>query len=120
MGKRELGQAGERLAAEYLTRGGWRILARNWRCSAGELDIIAWEPGAPGTVVFCEVKCRRGLGFGPPLESITWAKQAKLRELALHWLREQQQAVPRFRIDGVGVLLQSDRPPEITHVRGIG
>jgi putative endonuclease len=116
--KRAVGQAGERLAAEYLTGLGWGILARNWRCAAGELDIIAWEP--PGVVVFCEVKCRRGAGFGPPLESITAAKQAKLRELALHWLREQPAAVPRFRIDGIGVLAAPGAAPVITHVRGIG
>lgn len=120
MGRRELGQAGEDLAASYLKSLGWRVLERNWRCQAGEVDIVAWDPAPPGGVVFCEVKCRRGVGFGPPLEAITAAKLAKLRELALHWLREQSPSVPSFRIDGIGVLLQPGREPEITHVRSIG
>lgn len=120
VGTKDVWSAGEDLAARHLTGLGWRILERNWRCPAGELDIIALEPGPPPVVVFCEVKCRRGLGFGSPLESITVAKQAKLRELVLHWLREQSRPVPRIRIDGIGVLLPGDAPPRITHVRGIG
>lgn len=120
MGTQEVWHAGEDLAARYLTGLEWQVLARNWRCPAGELDIIALEPGPPEVVVFCEVKSRRGLGFGPPLEAITAAKQAKLRQLAVLWLREQPRAVPRFRIDGLGVLLPPDGPSQITHLRGIG
>ena len=71
-------------------------------------------------VVFCEVKCRSGLGFGPPLEGITAKKLVKLRELALHWLRSQPRPVAQFRFDGVGVLLSRNAPPDITHVPGIG
>lgn len=120
MGNRETWQAGEDLAADYLTGLGWKVLERNWRCPAGELDIVAVDPGPPATVVFCEVKCRRGLRFGPPLEAITTAKQRKLRELAALWLRAQPFAVRRFRIDGVGVVLPPVGPREISHVRGIG
>ncbi|MGC3954072.1 MAG: YraN family protein [Propionicimonas sp.] len=120
MGNQETWRAGEELAARYLTDLGWRVLERNWRCPAGELDIVAVDPGPPTTVVFCEVKCRRGLGFGPPLEAITMAKQRKLRELATLWLRAQSSFVPRFRIDGLGVLLPQDGPHRISHVRGIG
>lgn len=120
MGSRDVWRAGEDLAAIYLSGIGWELLDRNWRCSAGELDIIAVEPGSPSVVVFCEVKCRRGLGYGDPLEAITPAKQAKLREVALHWLRGHERAVPRIRFDGVGILLPRDSPPVITHVRGIG
>ncbi|MEA4943588.1 MAG: YraN family protein [Propionicimonas sp.] len=120
MEKRELGRAGEDAAADYLRRLGWHILDRNWRCPVGELDIVACEPGTPQVVVFCEVKCRSGLGFGPPLEAITYAKQRKLQELALHWLRAQPRPVPRFRIDGIGVLLPVGGTPRISHVRGIG
>ncbi len=120
MGNQETWRAGEELAARYLTGLGWRVLERNWRCPAGELDIVAVDPGPPLAVVFCEVKCRRGLGFGQPLEAITAAKQRKLRELAVLWLRAQPFAVPRFRIDGLGVLLPQDGPHRISHVRGIG
>ena len=120
MTRDEVWHAGEELAAGYLERLGWRILERNWRCPVGELDIVALEPGPEPVVVFCEVKSRRGLAFGPPLESITAAKVAKLRELALHWLRAQPGPVPHIRFDGVGVLLARDAPPVITHVTGIG
>ena len=120
MGRAEVWHVGEELAAAHLERLGWRILDRNWRCPAGELDIVALEPGPEPVVVFCEVKCRSGLGFGPPLEAITARKVAKLREVALHWLRAQPGAVPHIRFDGVGVLLARNAAPVITHVPGIG
>ncbi|MCC6496539.1 MAG: YraN family protein [Propionibacteriaceae bacterium] len=120
MGRAEVWHLGEELAAQYLTGLGWRVLDRNWRCPAGELDIVALDPGPEPVVVFCEVKCRSGLGFGPPLEGITAAKVAKLREVALHWLRAQPGPVAHIRFDGVGVLLARDVPPIITHVPGIG
>ncbi|MBK9697075.1 MAG: YraN family protein [Propionibacteriaceae bacterium] len=120
MGNVDVWRAGEDLAATYLSGIGWEVVERNWRCPAGELDIIAKEPGSPPVVVFCEVKCRRDRGFGDPLESITATKVAKLRQLALHWLRGLDHPVPRIRFDGVGILLPRDSPPVITHVRGIG
>ena len=70
MGSRQVWQAGEEMATRHLISLGWQILDRNWRCPAGELDIVAWQPDPP-VVVFCEVKCRRGLGYGTPLEAIT-------------------------------------------------
>ena len=120
MGRAEVWRVGEQLAAAHLERLGWRILDRNWRCPAGELDIVALEPGPEPVVVFCEVKCRSGLGFGPPLEAITSRKVAKPREVALHWLRAQPGPVPHVRFDGVGVLLARDTLPVITHVPGVG
>lgn len=120
MGRAEVWHIGEDLAVAHLERLGWRILERNWRCPVGELDIVALEPGPEPVVVFCEVKCRSGLGFGPPLEAITARKVAKLREVALHWLRAQPGPVPQVRFDGVGVLLVRGTAPVITHVAGIG
>jgi putative endonuclease len=120
MGRAEVWHVGEELAARYLIGLGWQVLERNWRCPAGELDIVALEPGREPVVVFCEVKCRSGLGFGPPIEAITTAKVAKLREVALHWLRAQPAPVGHIRFDGVGVLLSREAPPIITHVPGIG
>lgn len=109
---------GEDLAAEYLAELGWQIIDRRWRCSAGELDLVAVEPGEHPVTVFCEVKCRTGLGYGGPLEAITVAKVAKLRELATIWLQAHR---PRsaVRFDGIGVLLKPGWNPLITHVRGI-
>lgn len=111
--------AGEDAAAAYLERLGWRILERNWRCRAGELDIIAVQPGVPEVVVFCEVKSRRGTAFGQPIEAITSAKLAKLRELAYYWLKEQPHRAPAIRLDAIGVLFDEHRHPEIDHRWGI-
>ncbi|MCL1839186.1 MAG: YraN family protein [Propionibacteriaceae bacterium] len=116
--RNSIGAAGETLAAEYLVSLGWRILARNWRCAVGELDIIAADTA--GAVVFCEVKSRRSKAFGSPLEAITTAKMQKLRELAMCWLREQPSYTAHFRFDGIGVFFLPGSTPEITHKQGIG
>lgn len=119
MNRDEVWHRGEQLAADYLLSRGWTILQRNWRCPAGELDIIAVEPGREPTVVFCEVKCRTGLSFGAPVEAITRAKLDKLSQLAQHWLRAQSRPVRSFRIDAIGVLLCPEGPT-ITHLAGLG
>lgn len=79
----ELGARGEELVARRYVEAGYRILDRNWRCRAGELDLVV-SRGA--TVVFCEVKTRRSVAFGRPAEAVTVQKQRRLRTLALRWL----------------------------------
>lgn len=118
MDKAAVWHRGEDAAAAHLERLGWTILARNWRCRAGELDIVAREPGPAGAVVFCEVKSRRGTAFGQPVEAITSAKVSKLRELAQHWLRAQSGSAAAIRLDAIGVLFAGGRI-EIDHRRGI-
>lgn len=116
-----VGVLGEDLAAAELERQGMSILARNWRCRSGEIDIVAAEfVDGRRTVVFCEVKCRTGLGFGVPLESITHAKVRRLRQLAGEWLAAVGEGPDRIRLDAVGVVLLPGREPQVTHVRGIG
>src|SRR5690606_2707639 len=73
-----IGEYGERLACEYLVGLGYVVIDRNWRCDQGELDIVAREGDC---LVFCEVKTRRSTAFGPPVESVTPAKAARLRRL---------------------------------------
>lgn len=104
--RHELGASGERRAADWLIRQGWRIIARNWRCRTGELDLIAQDPD--GVLVVCEVKTRRGLGFGDPLEAITYAKVRRLRQLTSEWLLAQGTPWQPVRIDAIGVLLTPD------------
>lgn len=117
---RSVGQRGEDLAAAELERQGLTVIARNWRCRNGELDIIAVETVAGRrTVVFCEVKCRTGLGFGDPLESITYAKRHKLRQLAAEWLATAGVRPEGVRLDAIGVVLLPGVKPTLTHVRGI-
>ncbi|PIF02408.1 MAG: YraN family protein [Propionibacterium sp.] len=112
-----LGETGEDIAAQYLANQGYEILQRNWRCKIGEIDIIALDGDE---VVFVEVKCRSGKGFGDPLEAITYAKMAKIRQLAAIWLRECDIYIPSARIDGIGVLKIRGSSPRITHIARIG
>lgn len=113
--KDALGRYGEELATEHLRRQGLTVLARNWRCAQGELDIIARDGS---TLVICEVKTRRGTGYGDPVEAVGPRKLRRLRELALRWLDEQQVHVPDIRIDVIGVLRPGSGPAVIHHIRG--
>ena len=119
--KKQLGVRGEDLACAELERQGMQVLERNWRCRLGEIDIVAAEVGDAGlTLVFCEVKCRSGLGFGHPLEAITFTKMRTLRQLAALWMREHQVKASTIRLDAIGVVLVSGQPPSLTHVRAVG
>jgi putative endonuclease len=80
-----LGAAGEHAVAGWYEAAGYTVLARNWRCRAGELDLVV---GRGRTIVFCEVKTRRSDTFGTPAEAVTAAKQRRLRALAIAWLEE--------------------------------
>jgi putative endonuclease len=111
----DLGNHGERIAAAYLTAAGLRVLDRNWRCRDGELDIVARDGD---TLVFCEVKTRRGVGFGHPAEAVTPVKQRRLRTLAQRWLATHDEHAPDLRFDVVGVLVGSRGPAAVTHLAG--
>ncbi|MYM20091.1 YraN family protein [Brevibacterium sp. 5221] len=113
MGTQTLGRRGEDFAHRYLTAQGWDVLARNWRCRAGEIDIVARD-GA--TIVFVEVKTRGSLRAGHPLEAIGYRKLRTLRELAVRWLTAQPQWYPDFRVDVLGILWNRG-DPHVTHVR---
>lgn len=120
------GRLGEDLADAHLRGLGWQVVERNWRCAAGEIDIIAHEPlsGGRAVLVFVEVKYRSGTGYGDPLEAITRAKVSRLGDLAHLWIREHRASgslpgMHGIRIDGMGVLRQPDGSHRITHVRGI-
>jgi putative endonuclease len=119
--KKQIGVRGEDLACAELERQGIQILERNWRCRLGEIDIVAAESGAAGlTLVFCEVKCRSGLGFGHPLEAITYTKMRTLRQLAALWMREHPIKASSIRLDAIGVVLAPEQEPSLTHVRAVG
>ena len=109
-----LGRSGEDLAVDHLEAQGYAILDRNWRCSIGEVDIVARD-GA--TTVVVEVKTRSGSGFGHPLEAITPVKLARLRRLAAAWC-ENHGPVDRLRVDAISVLADRDGVV-IDHVRQV-
>ena len=101
-----LGRLGERLAREHLERAGYAIVERNFRCAAGELDLVVADARA---LVFCEVKTRvagAGRGSPGPLDAIGTAKRRRLRLLAREWLTGRAGNHPRrpeIRFDAVGV-----------------
>ena len=97
-----LGAGGERLAAQMLETHGYRLVARNWRCPYGELDLIA-EDGPE--LVFVEVKARRGDHLGSPEEAITPAKRRKLLLAAQSYLAEQGTEQRPYRFDVVAIEL---------------
>jgi putative endonuclease len=112
-----LGRYGEDVAVEHLVDVGYEIVARNWRCREGEIDILARD-GA--TLVVCEVKTRAGVGFGSPLEAVTPVKLRRLRGLALRWLDEHKLPWVRgVRVDVLGVLYPPGGAPTIDHVRNV-
>jgi putative endonuclease len=115
----EIGALGEQLAADHLAALGLRILARNWRCRYGELDVIAADP-TTNMVVFVEVKTRTGDGFGGLAQAVTESKARRLRRLAAIWLATQDQRWAGVRIDVIGVRIGRRRTPEISHLQGIG
>ncbi|MFG1780926.1 YraN family protein [Rhodococcus oryzae] len=112
----ELGAWGEELAAGHLAKEGLTILARNWRCRYGELDLIARDGDA---VVFVEVKTRSGRGYGTPAEAVTFAKQGRIRRLAGLWLAEQPHGWRHVRFDVVAVVVESGRDPVLEHLRAV-
>jgi putative endonuclease len=106
--RRKLGDAGEQLAADHLTRRGFQILDRNYRTRWGELDIVACDGR---TVVFCEVKTRIASRAGrDPLESVHPRKRLQVRRMAGRWLAEKRDR-PRaneLRFDAIGITLATD------------
>lgn len=83
--RRELGQTGEDAVAAWYERHGYEVVARNWRCREGELDLIVRHERV---FVFCEVKTRSSTAFGAPVEAVGRTKQARLRRLAARWLQD--------------------------------
>ncbi|MEN9660955.1 MAG: hypothetical protein RLZZ443_884 [Actinomycetota bacterium] len=101
-----LGAYGEQAAVDYLLARNYELLDRNWRCSIGELDVVARDAS---TIVFVEVKTRNGRGFGHPFEAITETKRARLRQLSAAWLAHKQLGTVPIRIDAISVLVEQGR-----------
>ena len=102
--RRGLGRWGENFAAEYLAAAGYVILARNWRCRGGEIDLVARDGD---DVVFVEVKTRRGQGYGAPEEALTPHKAQKLLQLGRQYVSDHDLEDVSWRIDLVAVELDA-------------
>ncbi|HIW63473.1 MAG TPA: YraN family protein [Candidatus Stackebrandtia excrementipullorum] len=108
-----VGLYGEELACAHLMRDGMRIVDRNWRHPIGEIDIVA---RLDRTLVFCEVKTRRSLRFGTPMNAITPGKAHRIKQLARRWGMPAWARQRRF--DVVCVLLSGDYA-RIDHRQGV-
>lgn len=101
---RLLGEYGEDRAQRWYLERGYLLYDRNWRCPAGELDLVLGLVDDAGhTVVFCEVKTRTNHRFGSPFEAVGRDKQRRLRQLALRWLADHQVRGQHLRFDVVAV-----------------
>ena len=100
--RRALGASGEAAAAAWYEAKGYEVVARNWRCRDGELDLVV---RLGRLIVFCEVKTRSSDAFGAPVEAVTRTKRTRLRHLAARWLDTECPVRPReIRFDVASVL----------------
>lgn len=104
------GARAEDLCAQLLRRAGLRILARNWRCRHGEIDLVAEDRG---TLVFAEVRLRRSNRFGGAAESVTGAKRQRLLAAARLYLAGRKEVDCRFDV----LLLDGAHEPAIQWIR---
>ncbi|WP_129337720.1 YraN family protein [Cellulomonas endophytica] len=114
--KDRVGRYGEDLVAARLGAAGWTVLDRNWRCAAGELDLVARDGDR---LVAVEVKTRRSQRFGTPAEAVTPAKVARLRRLLARWLVEHEEHAAEVRVDVVAVVLHPGAEPVVEHLVGV-
>lgn len=103
--RKALGAFGEKYVQAHLARSGYRLLESNLRLPSGEIDLVAQEGG---TLVFVEVRTRRGRRLGSPEESITWRKAQRLRRLAYEYLDARGEPQGSWRIDVVAVEVARD------------
>ncbi|MFC1704235.1 YraN family protein [Candidatus Omnitrophota bacterium] len=112
--RKTLGESGEALAVEHLTKLGYRIIEKNFRSRLGEIDIIAKQKN---TICFIEVKTRSDLKKGYPQEAITKRKQHHLTRVALGYLKENGLMDKSARFDVVSILKREDATPAIDIIK---
>lgn len=116
--KDELGRAGEERAAQHLTRHGYTVLDRNWRCAQGEIDIVAVR----GThLAVIEVKTRRSVAFGHPFEAIDERKRRRLWGLAYAWKAEHPDIARGLdvRLEAIGIVGTDPAVGALEHLEDI-
>jgi putative endonuclease len=96
------GKEGEKIAAAYLKKNGYRIIEINFRCPIGEIDIVAKEKD---DLVFVEVKTRKSMELGYPEQAVGIRKQKKMSQLALWYLQKRKIAEINARFDVVAINL---------------
>lgn len=117
MNRRRTGALGERIAADYLEKQGYRVRERNFRCQEGEIDIIAEKDDF---LIFVEVRTRRSSSMGTPEESVTAFKVERLITVAQSYIQSHQDLPPSWRIDVVAVELKpKGKISRIEHIENV-
>lgn len=119
--RRQAAWLGESMAAAYLARRGFRVVARNVRSRFGEIDLVCRAPGDGSQWVFVEVRTYRSTRFGRPEQSLSPRKIARLRRLAVAYLAAAGRSRDAFRLDAVTIYWPpTGLPPQLHHWPGIG
>lgn len=116
IGRKMLGNIGEEIAVRYLEDKGYQILARNYYCRQGEIDLIVFrEVVEGGEIVFVEVKTISNLAFGAAEYRIDRKKQARIRYTAREYLAEQERYYEVIRFDGL-FIFRKENGWKINHI----
>jgi putative endonuclease len=107
-----LGKEGERIAEIFLRKKGYKLVERNYRCAAGELDLIMLDQRV---IVFVEVKTRTGIRYGTPLEAVEVRKQQKMIYAAQFFLSAKRLSQREARFDVVGISWPGAQP-SVEHI----
>jgi putative endonuclease len=112
--EQQLGKAGEKAACRFLKSSGYHILARNFGCPVGEIDLICRDAES---IVFVEVKTRADDAAADPETNITPAKQRRMERAAKVWLARHHWPDCAYRFDAVSVIIPSTREAKVRHIR---
>ena len=115
----DIGEYGERKAAEYLKANGYMILCRNFRCKCGEIDLVARDKSQEDMIVFVEVKTRRNRSFGLPCEAVTASKLLRIKKVIKAFIGIKRCAGENFRIDVIEILI-INKKLYIRHLKNAG
>lgn len=113
--KRELGNIGEQIAAQYLEKNRYQVLERNFYCRQGEIDIIAKDGKE---IVFIEVKTRSSNDFGRPSEAVNYIKKKHLYSCAKYFLYKTGLLEKFVRFDVIEVLIDKGRF-NVNHIKQV-
>ena len=111
-----LGERGERIAEDYLSARGWRVLQRRFRSGHRDIDLVIERIGGEGRLIaFVEVKTRVTTAYGGPLGAVHWRKQREMAHAARDWMSRHREAGDTFRFDVVGVVYGKGSP-DVVHI----
>ena len=118
-----LGRQGERLACGLLRKQGMKVLARNYRCPAGEADLIALDPSTrkelgAETIAFVEVKTRTSDRYAPPESAVNADKRRRMKRVADYYLASRKAQDYAIRFDIVSIVIRPGQEPEVRYIPG--